>query len=102
MDWNIHIHHHFDDTSAVLTIVKSIERKIDMLKDDMDAAFAKLNTATTDAGTALRALADQAKNGLSAADGAPFVAQANAIADSLEAMAQSVTNPVPVPVPPTP
>jgi GTP1/Obg family GTP-binding protein len=108
MNIHIHIHHHgskSDDEVLhnVYTLTKSIHSKTVNIMADIQAfetALTRIDTATTNIANQLRDLKDQLANqGLPADVENSVLARLESAASQLEAVGQSVENPVP-PTPP--
>jgi archaellum component FlaC len=95
MDINIHIHHHNSNDS--------INQKLDKImasQQQFETALNRIDAATTAIATQLRDLKEQLTNaGLSADVEAQVLTRLETAATQLEAVGQSVENPVP-PIPP--
>ncbi len=96
---DIHIHHHGDE--KLFTEIKSINLKLEIMGEKLDAINAQLsgiNDATNNIAADLERLAGQISGGLTADEASTVVASLQVAADKLKAIADIN----PEPTPPTP
>jgi hypothetical protein len=88
MELHIHIHHHGDD--KLFTEIKSINSKIEIMGEKLDAIKAELsaiNESTNNIAADLDRLAGQIAGGLTAEEADSVVADLKATSDKLKAIA---------------
>jgi|ERR1044072_492508 predicted nucleic acid-binding Zn-ribbon protein len=88
MELHIHIHHHGDD--KLFTEIKSINSKIEIMGEKLDAIKAELsaiNESTNNIAADLDRLAGQISGGLTAEEADSVVADLKATSDKLKAIA---------------
>ena len=107
IDVRVHLPVHAGGSEQMAKLVESASSILNVKEilmttaADFQAGFARMNAATTAIAELIRALiAKQQAGGMTAEEETAVFNQFNAVADSLEAMAATPTDPVPVPVPP--
>lgn len=106
LDVRVHLPHQSTD-AELKTMLGKIVSSLTQLKEismataaEFTAGFARIDAATTAIATLIRDLiAKQQAGGMTAEEEADVFTQFEAVATSLEAMAATPTNPVPIPVP---
>lgn len=90
MEIHIHVHHHNYGDEKVLTAINSINSKIEIMGEKLDAIKAELsaiNDATNNIAADLDRLAGQISGGLSAEEADSVVADLKATSEQLKAIA---------------
>jgi methyl-accepting chemotaxis protein len=90
MDIHIHVHHHNHGDEKVLTELKSLTSKIEIMGEKLDQIKEQLsgiNDATNNIAADLERLAGQISGGLSAEEADSVVADLKATTDKLKAIA---------------
>lgn len=90
MEIHIHVHHHNGGEEKVLSEIKSINTKIEIMGEKLDAINAQLagiNDATNNIAADLERLASQITGGLTADEASTVVASLQVAADKLKAIA---------------
>lgn len=90
METHIHIHHHHHGDEKVLSEIKSINTKLEIMGEKLDAIKAELsaiNESTNNIAADLDRLAGQIAGGLTAEEADSVVADLKATSDKLKAIA---------------
>lgn len=90
METHIHIHHHHHGDEKVLSEIKSINTKLEIMGEKLDAIKAELsaiNESTNNIAADLDRLADQITGGLTSAEADSVVSELKSTSEQLKAIA---------------